>query len=144
MKALTLHQPWASLIAAGLKKYETRSRPLKYRGEIAIHAGKKFTSVDTLALVRTMVPFSKKAMVPVHFPTGMVILVAEMTDCIEMTEELIAEIAKDDPVELYLGDWKPGRYAYKLENIRPLTNPFEINGQQGIWNIDDNLITGNY
>lgn len=38
MKAITIWQPWASLIACGVKQYETRSWPTKYRGPIAIHA----------------------------------------------------------------------------------------------------------
>ena len=41
MKAITIWQPWASLIACGAKKYETRSWPTKYRGPIAIHAAAK-------------------------------------------------------------------------------------------------------
>ena len=39
-KAITIRQPWAGLIAVGEKIYETRSWPTKYRGPIAIHAGK--------------------------------------------------------------------------------------------------------
>jgi hypothetical protein len=41
MKALTLHQPWASLIAVGAKRIETRSWSTRYRGRILIHAGAK-------------------------------------------------------------------------------------------------------
>ena len=41
MKALTIWQPWASLIARGVKQYETRSWATKYRGPIAIHAAMK-------------------------------------------------------------------------------------------------------
>lgn len=40
MKALTIRQPWASLIAAGVKTIETRSWSTEYRGPLAIHAGK--------------------------------------------------------------------------------------------------------
>lgn len=39
MKALTVRQPWASLIAAGVKTIETRSWSTRYRGPLAIHAG---------------------------------------------------------------------------------------------------------
>ncbi len=38
MKAITVWQPWASLLAIGAKQYETRSWATKYRGPIAIHA----------------------------------------------------------------------------------------------------------
>lgn len=41
MKAITIRQPWASLIAFGDKLYETRNWATKYRGPIAIHAGKE-------------------------------------------------------------------------------------------------------
>lgn len=40
MKIITIKQPFASLIAAGLKEYEFRTWKTKYRGEILIHAGK--------------------------------------------------------------------------------------------------------
>ena len=40
IKAISLWQPWASLIALGGKKIETRSWPTKYRGPLAIHASK--------------------------------------------------------------------------------------------------------
>ena len=37
MKALTIIQPWATLIASGHKVNETRSWKTNYRGEILIH-----------------------------------------------------------------------------------------------------------
>lgn len=37
-RAITLHQPWASLVALGIKTIETRSWPTKYRGRLLIHA----------------------------------------------------------------------------------------------------------
>ena len=40
MKVITLKQPWATLVAEGLRKYEFRSWEYSYRGEILIHAGK--------------------------------------------------------------------------------------------------------
>ena len=40
MKALTVQQPWATLIAVGAKQIETRSWKTDYRGPLAIHASK--------------------------------------------------------------------------------------------------------
>ena len=39
MKVITLKQPWATLVAEGIKKYEFRSWKYNYRGDILIHAG---------------------------------------------------------------------------------------------------------
>lgn len=44
MKALSLWNPWASLMAVVAKKIETRSWPTSYRGATAIHAAKKWDS----------------------------------------------------------------------------------------------------
>jgi hypothetical protein len=38
--ALSLKQPWAALVAHGLKSIEVRSWPVKYRGPLLIHAAK--------------------------------------------------------------------------------------------------------
>ena len=39
MKVLTIKQPYATLIAEGIKEYEFRTCKTKYRGEFYIHAG---------------------------------------------------------------------------------------------------------
>lgn len=41
MKVLTVRQPWASQIVAGLKREEFRSWSTSYRGIVAIHASKR-------------------------------------------------------------------------------------------------------
>src|ERR1700694_3122793 len=49
MKALSLWQPWASLIAMGLKEFETRHWATSYRGPLVIHAAKRPLEADTLS-----------------------------------------------------------------------------------------------
>lgn len=48
MKALTLWQPWASLIALGVKSIETRAWSTSYRGPLAIHAAATTKGFDML------------------------------------------------------------------------------------------------
>jgi hypothetical protein len=48
VKALTLWQPWASLIALERKLVETRSWSTSYRGPLAIHAAKRRPDVETM------------------------------------------------------------------------------------------------
>ena len=45
MKAISIHQPWASLIAFGEKRFETRSWKTDYRGPLLIHASRTFINV---------------------------------------------------------------------------------------------------
>ena len=46
MKAITIHQPYAHLVATGDKRVENRSWLITYRGPIAIHAGKSLLWLD--------------------------------------------------------------------------------------------------
>ena len=45
IKAITLHQPWASLVGK-YKHYETRGKATNYRGKIAIHAAIRQKTTD--------------------------------------------------------------------------------------------------
>jgi hypothetical protein len=89
MKALTVRQPWASLIAASAKTIETRSQRTHHRGPLAIHAGLHRPvegedvgdwwwcwDVDQGVIVRQ----SKWAEHPA--PLGAVVAVVEVVDCV--------------------------------------------------------------
>lgn len=52
MKTISLWQPWASAIAYGAKRVETRSWKTDYRGPLAIHAAKRFVFQE-IALYRS-------------------------------------------------------------------------------------------
>jgi len=123
MQAITLHQPWASLIAIGAKSYETRSWSTNYRGPIAIHAGKVQDSSNSRLLKLAGVSNISE------LPAGAVVAIAELIDCVQMTSEFIASQSE---TEQACGDWTPGRYAWKLENVRAI-EPIAIAGKQGLW-----------
>ncbi len=124
MKAITIWQPYAQAIALGLKTYETRSWPTKYRGKIAVHASIKPLSQEGKRL-------SEKYGIK-NFSFSKIIVIADLTDCILITEEFI----KLQPqIEIDFGNWLTGYYAWKLENIQALKNPIKVSGKQGLWNV---------
>ncbi|AUB34205.1 PUA-like domain [Nostoc flagelliforme CCNUN1] len=127
LKAITLHQPWAYLVGR-YKWFETRSWSTNYRGKIAIHAAKKQHDTDEwCSLLEDLLP-------PVEeLVFGAVVAIADLTDCILMTEEFISQQSE---TELKCGLWEPGRYAWKLENIQILPEPIPARGKQGLWNIE--------
>lgn len=51
MKALSLRQPWASLLAGGAKRVETRSWRMHHRGWLLVHAAAKFVEEAELCHV---------------------------------------------------------------------------------------------
>lgn len=52
-KTITLWQPYATLVATGIKQYETRSWPTNYRGPLLIHAAKRPMGADEIELLET-------------------------------------------------------------------------------------------
>jgi hypothetical protein len=131
LTAITLHQPWASLVAKGCKQYETRDWPTNHRGLIVIHAGRKPKGKQELREHDKVVE-SFKDLLNEDCPYSAVVAIAELTDVILMTEEFINQQC---PTELRCGDWKIGRYAFKLENIRAIA-PIPATGKQGLWKFD--------
>ncbi|MDB9372367.1 hypothetical protein PN464_03190 [Nodularia sphaerocarpa CS-585] len=127
IKAITLHQPHASLV--GIHKFfETRSWSTKYRGKIAIHAAKQQKhNYQQWSLLSDLLPGFEA------LKFGSVVAIADLTDCILMTEEFIAQQSE---TELRCGLWEVGRYAWKLENVQILDEPIPARGRQRLWNID--------
>jgi hypothetical protein len=137
MKAITLYQPWASSIAVGGKKIETRSWPCEdYRGPIAIHAGKKtdelnrFWEIPFADVLIHDAPRELNYYGPESLPLGCIVAVALLVDCVP-TDGL-----EVDELEALLGDFSPGRWAWKLENIKRLDPPIPARGYQKLWDWD--------
>lgn len=106
MKAITIQQPWASLIASGDKIYETRSWPTKYRGPIAIHAGKRIakglysaltTPVGVLLQLRELGISPDKVK---KLPRGAVIAMADLVNVWRIVQNpgLDVDVAKHIPI----------------------------------------------
>src|SRR3546814_21127441 len=70
VKAISLWQPWASAIALGHKSIETRHWPTKYRGELAIHAAKRFGPDEREFASIHRAPGRLPARLPLHRTRG--------------------------------------------------------------------------
>jgi hypothetical protein len=139
MRAITIHQPWASLIAMGAKQYETRDWNTRHTGPIAIHAGQfrrlRVKDCLTQPMLRLLVAHygldrQKLINLDTAIPWGSIIAIADLTRCIRMNDFTIA--AQND-FERDLGFWEPDRFAWKLENVRELVTPIPAKGQAGFW-----------
>ncbi|MBE6157401.1 MAG: ASCH domain-containing protein [Firmicutes bacterium] len=127
MKALTIKQPWASLIVDGYKKYEFRSWKTNYRGKILIHAG--------LSLEKDMMERFKDY--NLNCTLGAIIGEAELVDCILVDENFNEELRTIDPI-VYGRSNHVENYAWKLENIKKYDEPIYIKGKLGLWNYNTN------
>lgn len=125
MKALTIKEPWATLIIEGYKAYEFRSWKTKYRGKILIHAGMSLEKENANKFKDYNLEYSK----------GAIIGEAEITDCIFVTKEINEELKKINPL-VYGKSGHVEKYAWKLENVKKYDKPISVKGQLGLWNYD--------
>ncbi|MEM7555211.1 MAG: DNA N-6-adenine-methyltransferase [Cyanobacteria bacterium P01_A01_bin.84] len=132
LKAISLWQPWASLIKLGLKHYETRSWKTKYRGKLLICSTAKSTKDQYQQYLKIGSEVKLPDWDETNFPRGYALAVCDLVDCIEMTPEFISQQSQ---TEILCGDWQVGRYAWKLKNIQPITEPFAVKGKQGLFNV---------
>lgn len=128
MKVITIKQPFATLIAEGLKEYEFRTWRTKFRGDILIHAGK---GIDKKAMKRY-------EHLNLEYPSGQIIAKAAITDCVYVDDNLKEQLQKKNPL-VYYGilqkDSTWDGYGFKLENIKKI-EPIEINGKLSLWDYD--------
>lgn len=136
MKALTLTQPWATLVALRVKTMETRSWRTHYRGPPAIHAARGFPKEAVqLCFQRPFAQELARAGIanPADLPRGAVVAVAVLTGCGQvMLESFARKVAEP---ERSFGDFSKGRYVWHLANVRALPKPVEVPGALGLWGL---------
>lgn len=153
MKAITLWQPWASLIAYGAKHNETRSWPIKYRGPIAIHAAARpcihLADIDPEADNAACLVFEKE-FYESSLPRGCVVATANLVECWKVVKHTqTAIILKQSngvgedklPIDapyLVFGDYSVGRYIWGFADVCMLPEPIPTRGMQGLWNWEKN------
>jgi len=145
MKALSLLQPWASLVALGAKQFETRSWATSYRGDLAIHASKSQKSMDLVYEIpdmRNVFEFLPKETIPF----GKIIAIVRLVECIKIPspDKVVCGFymqpnglinnyqVPPGGAEKSFGDYTPGRYAWIFSNIRQI-KPISVKGSLGLW-----------
>ncbi len=139
MKALTIHQPWASLIIAGRKRFETRSwRPGREMigTRIAIHASARPWPRRILlpTMVEAALDLAKLELA--DLPLGAVLGTAVIGEVV--TTRYAVRVPRDfdltpHNLEFSLGDFSDGRFAWWLRDIEVFAEPVPARGYQKLW-----------
>lgn len=145
MKALSILQPWAGLIACGAKRVETRSwpPPEELIGQrIAIHASKRLV-VDAgweALEAAGFQPTWAHAM-----PRGCIVGTAILGAFGRISDDGITPFrlrARDSRTERLLGDWSPGRWLWALDDAQALLRPIPCRGALRLWTVPPELLDG--
>ncbi|MXV16856.1 ASCH domain-containing protein [Hufsiella ginkgonis] len=133
MKTITLRQPWATLMARGYKKLETRSWATKHRGPLLIHASKQISKAD-LELCK-IYPFNLFVGDPGKLPLGCIVGAVNVTD-VHRTEDVVVSI---NGRERAFGDYSEGRYAWRCINAQEFADPIYTKGALSLWDYSGQL-----
>jgi hypothetical protein len=149
VKAIPLWQPYASLIAIGAKRVETRHwpAPATIVGQrVAIHACKTPQALDMLR----QEPFARAidnaavagtlAQIGGALPLGYILATAVLARSTQITALDANTLRERKPDEYAFGDYTPGRYAWVLDDVRPLARIVPWVGTQGIFEVPDELV----
>lgn len=143
MKALTLTQPWATLVAIGAKRIETRSWNTRYCGLVAIHAAKAFPK-DAKALVNAS--GFRLALMGEKIDFGAVVAIVRLVDCCPTVDRILNPAYPsvfrkyphlDTEQERAFGNYEPGRWAWVLEFVHRFEKPILAKGALGLWEWND-------
>ncbi len=125
MKAITLEQPFASLVSIGAKSIETRSWSTGYRGPLAIHSGNLVKPITDSYYISLLISAGLDCE---RLPLGKIIAIARLVSC----EKVIITGIPCYP-QLAFSDFTPGWYAFELADIRPLATPVSVQGGSQLW-----------
>lgn len=146
LKAVTLYEPWASLMAIGAKLNETRGCRTNHRGDIAIHAAKADVGTPEEIIPIVIQAFRSRNIQPSASNMGCVLAVVRLMDVIPSAaffrgslynrhqhEELMqnGRIPLCDE-EYAFGNYMPGRFIYRCCDVRRLLKPIPCRGYQQI------------
>ena len=140
MKAISIKQPFAGLIATGQKTIETRTWSTHYLGPLLICAGAKshdlFEFYDVESGILGLNNHSAKSRFLIDkkivWTYGQALCVVDLVGVQEFRKNPIMEAAA-------CCDWYPGAFAWKLENPR-LIEPFDVKGKLRLFEVDESLI----
>jgi hypothetical protein len=128
LRAITISQPYADLIARGEKWVENRTWFCSYTGLLLIHAGKgtQYLTPEQLA----------------EYPSGAIVAVGRMTGCANIPElRQLRQQGKLDArgCEILDHHYTEGPYGFLLADVVKFPEPIAASGKQGIWVLDRRL-----
>jgi len=126
VKALTLTQPWATLVITGRKRFETRSWWTGYRGQLAIHAAKGMPGWAK----ETAREFGLD---PDVLPRGVILGTVHLKAVASTSDVRRGLEWADDHLELAAGDYDDGRWAWQLVMPRAFSETIPTRGMLGLW-----------
>lgn len=132
-RALTIHQPAATLVAEGTKPVENRGWATRWRGLVLIHASKTF-DINYYEWLKSK---NKIRRTPEKFTKGAIIGAAILNNCVPYDRG--ARVPQDYGID-ELSEWhERGRIGWYMSEAVLFEHPIPAVGAQSIWMVPEDL-----
>lgn len=159
IRTISLHQPWATLVAIGAKRIETRSWSTDYRGPLVIHAAKRFKPKELHTMFNDPYGFWRAAFslfadlfqrnqiwtaakLREVMPLGALVATCNLVDCVPVENvswdalgRVVGTYEGRSCCEGQLGNYNKGRYAWILEDIKKIEPAVPWRGHQSFFSV---------
>lgn len=139
MRSLSIKQPWAALIAHGIKDIENRTWRTHFRGKIYIHASAKDFGSLSQALNQDQWSKTIEKWDSDYFPNrplSAIIGEVEIVDCVQDHPSIWAE-ASFEPIDESEGYKQKPIYNWVLSNAKLYDKPIlNVKGKLSLWEFD--------
>ncbi|KAM5173016.1 activating signal cointegrator 1 [Mantella aurantiaca] len=133
---LSMHQPWASLLVAGIKRVEGRTWYSAHRGRLWIAAAAKRPSPQEISELETSyrVLLNKGINFPKDYPTSCLLGCVDIVDCLsrEQFQEQYPSLSQESA----------SPFVFICTSPQELLIKFPIKGQHKIWKLDSKIHQG--
>eukprot|EP00123_Amoebidium_parasiticum_P021418 comp6674_c0_seq1/m.2457 comp6674_c0_seq1/g.2457 ORF comp6674_c0_seq1/g.2457 comp6674_c0_seq1/m.2457 type:complete len:601 (-) comp6674_c0_seq1:395-2197(-) len=133
---MSMHQPWASLLVAGIKTVEGRVWYTPHRGRLWIAAAAKVPTQDEIDVIERQYCelYNDPNMRFPDYPTGCLLGCVDVVECLTR-EEYLAQFAGK------AGEESQSPYVFVCEHPQTLPIKFAVKGQHKIWKLDPQIHT---
>lgn len=139
---LSMHQPWASLLVYGLKRFEGRGWNTKYRGRLWIASTSQEVDEDEVremeGYYQALYGESTKLPFPKTYPKSALLGCVDMVDCWSQEE---FQKYKQDNRDLVI-ESSISQFEFVCCRPRALLLPTSITGNHKLWNLDPKILQG--
>lgn len=129
MKAISLWEPWATAMAIGLKTNETRTWRTPVCKNLVICAARKPIAREYADVAQLVIQNAGR---PIQFSFGFAVCIVDLIECVPT--EVYNKCFHASQIERLLGDYSPGRWVWRTENLRRV-RPYQVKGSQGLFSI---------
>ena len=144
--ATSSQQPFPSAIAQGKKTIELKTWATRYRGMIAIHAGKQWyggvklpgrVTEEKIQPIKNALKRMSMSGKIADYPMGAIIAVARLVACRHLTSDEYKALQNEHRSD---AAWEPSEYAWFFEDVRQLDTPIETRGYLGLFPVSATIL----